>query len=82
MKKELDIASNWSKKNNRPIYLGEFGAYEKAPLESRVAWTSTVAREAEARGWSWAYWEFGAGFGVYDRAKGEWRTPILKALIP
>jgi endoglucanase len=82
MRKELDIASNWAKKNNRPIYLGEFGAYEKAPHESRVAWTSTVVREAEARGWSWAYWEFGAGFGVYDRAMDEWRTPLLKALIP
>lgn len=82
MKKELDIASNWAKANNRPIYLGEFGAFEKAPLESRVIWTSTVVREAEVRGWSWAYWEFGAGFGVYDRSKDEWRTPILKALIP
>ena len=39
-----------------------------------------LAREAEARGFSWAYWEFGAGFGVYDREKKEWREPLLKAL--
>ena len=82
MRKELDIASNWAKKNNRPIYLGEFGSYEKAPHDSRVKWTTAVTREAEVRGWSWSYWEFGAGFGIYDRTKNEWRTPLLNALIP
>lgn len=82
LKKELDIASNWAKKNNRPIYLGEFGTFEKVPEESRVKWTKAVTREAETRGWSWAYWEFGAGFGIYDREKDEWRTPLVKALIP
>jgi endoglucanase len=51
-------------------------------MESRIRWTTAVAREAEQRGWSWAYWEFGAGFGAYDRQKGQWREGLLKALIP
>jgi endoglucanase len=38
-------------------------------------------REAEKRGFSWAYWEFGSGFGAYDREKKEWRQPLLKALM-
>ena len=37
---------------------------------------------AEARGISWSYWEFGAGFGVYDRTSGRWREGLLEALIP
>jgi endoglucanase len=41
-----------------------------------------VVKEAEARGFSWAYWEFAAGFGAYDRDKKAWRDPILKALVP
>lgn len=79
---DLDAAAAWGEKNERPIYLGEFGAYQKADLDSRVRWTDFVARQAEARGMSWAYWEFGAGFGVYDRDLKIWRTPLLTALIP
>jgi endoglucanase len=36
MRKELDQAAKWGKANNRPIYLGEFGAYQNAPMASRV----------------------------------------------
>jgi endoglucanase len=81
LRKDLDTAAKWAKENKRPIFLGEFGAYSKGDMESRAKWTRAVAREAEARGFSWAYWEFGAGFGVYDREKKEWREPLLKALI-
>jgi endoglucanase len=65
-----------------PLWLGEFGAYEKADMASRARWTTFVREEAEKRGWSWAYWEFGAGFGVYDRAAEAYREALLRALIP
>ena len=51
-------------------------------VASRVAWTAAVAREAERLKMSWAYWEFGAGFGIYDPAARQFREPLLKALIP
>ncbi|MCS7060418.1 MAG: glycoside hydrolase family 5 protein [Anaerolineae bacterium] len=79
---DLDWAAKWGKDNNRPIYLGEFGAYSKADMDSRALWTSFVARQAEQRGMSWAYWEFRAGFGVYDYQRKQWREPLLKALLP
>ncbi|MFZ6026901.1 MAG: glycoside hydrolase family 5 protein [Chloroflexota bacterium] len=75
-------AADWGKQNNRPIYLGEFGAYQKADLDSRVRWTDAVARLAEQYGYPWAYWEFCAGFGVYDPAAEAWREPLLVALLP
>lgn len=78
----LDQALKWSSQNSRPIFLGEFGAYSKADIESRERWTAYVARSAEARGFSWAYWEFGAGFGVYDREVGAWNESIRRALLP
>ena len=62
--------------------MGEFGAYEKADMQSRVNWTKFVREEAEARGISWAYWEFGAGFGIYDRKVKAWNKDLLNALIP
>lgn len=80
--KDLDIALAWSKTYNRPINLGEFGAYGKADLESRVRWTGFVTRQAELRGFSWNYWEFCAGFGIYDPAQNKWNTPLLNSLIP
>lgn len=82
LRDRLDQAAAWSAANKRPIYLGEFGAYGAAAMESRVRWTTAMAREAEARGFSWAYWEFGSGFGAFDRERNAWREPLLKALVP
>jgi endoglucanase len=64
------------------ILLGEFGTYSTADAASRVRWTSFVARLAEQHGFPWAYWEFAAGFGIYDPASQSWRTDLLHALIP
>jgi endoglucanase len=72
----------WSTKHRRPILLGEFGAYEKAPMASRVLWTDAVARTAESLGWAWTYWQFDSDFIVYDIDQDRWVGPILKALIP
>lgn len=79
---ELDMAVQWAREHNVPLFLGEFGAYSKVDMESRARWTSFVAREAEKRDISWCYWEFCAGFGAYDPSKKAWRTELLRALIP
>ena len=79
---DLDHAAAWAEANGRPIFLGEFGAYSRADVDSRASWTDFVARQAESRGMSWAYWEFCAGFGVYDRSRDGWNRQILDALIP
>jgi len=81
LRKDFDHAAAWAKKQQRPLFLGEFGAYHVADMASRACWTRAVAREAEARGFSWAYWEFGAGFGAYDREKGKWHPALLDALV-
>ncbi|GAB4490542.1 MAG: glycoside hydrolase family 5 protein [Anaerolineales bacterium] len=82
IKKHFTLVAAWAKQNNIPVYLGEFGAYSTADMDSRARWTSYVREQAEARGFAWAYWEFGAGFGVYDRDTRQWRDALLKALIP
>ncbi len=79
---DFDLVGQWATTHQIPVFMGEFGAYSKADMASRVRWTSTVARQAEQRGFSWAYWEFCSGFGVFDPVNNVWHSELLKALIP
>jgi endoglucanase len=79
---DFDKAQVWAKQQNRPILLGEFGAYDRADMASRVRYTNFVARHAEYLGWSWSYWQFDSDFIVYDIDQDCWVTPIRDALIP
>jgi len=78
----FDQDQAWAKQNDRPILLGEFGAYDKAPQDDRIKYTAAVARAAEKRGWAWTYWQFDSNFIVYDIDKDAWNQPIYKALVP
>ncbi|MGQ9513756.1 MAG: glycoside hydrolase family 5 protein [Thermoproteota archaeon] len=75
-------AQAWAENHDRPLFLGEFGAYDKADMDSRVRYLSHVARQAEKMGWSWAYWQFDNDFIAYDINHSRWIEPILRALIP
>jgi len=77
----LDAAQRWSRATGYPLHLGEFGAYEKADMDSREAYTRIVRDEAEKRGIGWAYWEFGSSFGVFSPKTGGWVEPIRRALL-
>jgi len=81
IRKSLDQAAAWGKKHDRPIFLGEFGVYQEADMDSRARWIKFVTREAEKRGFSWSYWEFCAGFGAYDSKTEAWRPAMKAALI-
>jgi endoglucanase len=82
IRQDFDKVADWARSRNRPVFLGEFGAYDRAPMDARVRYIRTVAREAEARGWSWAYWQFDGDFIVWDMQRDAWVQPILDALIP
>jgi endoglucanase len=78
---KLKVAADWSSKNDRPIFLGEFGAYDKADMDSRARYTAFVGRTAEKLGFCWSYWQFDSDFIVYNIDKETWVSPILNALI-
>jgi endoglucanase len=77
----LDKAAAWAKAHDLAVYLGEFGAFQGADMESRVRWTKFVAQEAESRGFSGAYWEFCSGFGAYDSKTDSWQEELKSALV-
>jgi endoglucanase len=64
-----------------PVYIGEYGCYQRAPENSRVNWTQAVSAQCEKYGFSRAYWEFCAGFGIYDTVAGQWREPLRTAVV-
>jgi endoglucanase len=64
-----------------PIHIGEFGAFNKADMESRKKWTTFLARWFEQHNMSWAYWEFSATFGIYNPVTQQTVTPLVNALL-
>ena len=78
---EFRATKEFSERHAIPIHVGEFGAYSTADMDSRVRWTRFLARWFEENGWSWAYWEFSAGFGIYDPARRVLREPLVDALL-
>lgn len=81
---EQDFAkvADWAGKNHRPIYIGEFGSYEKAEMASRILWASYVSRQMEKQGWSWGCWQFANDFALFDMKSQKWVEPLRDALIP
>jgi endoglucanase len=82
LQRDFKGVNDWAVEHNRPIYLGEFGAYDQADMQSRVRYTRAVSQEAERLGWSWGYWQFDSDFVVYDIDKDGWVEPIRDALLP
>lgn len=81
VERDFDGVAQWAAEHHRPIFLGEFGAYDKAPSASRVRWDAYIRKIAEERGFSWAYWQFDSDFVVYDVPNNRWNQPILDALM-
>jgi len=82
MTRMFDQVASWSDRERRPVFLGEFGVYEKAPMAPRTRWISAAARMAEAHAMPWAYWQMDTDFAAYDFGREAWVTPVYKALVP
>ena len=82
IKYDFEEVEQWAKAERRPVLLGEFGVYSKADEKTRVTWTTAVREQAEAHGFSWAYWELASTFGVLEPATLTWRKWLLKTLLP
>jgi len=63
-----------------PVFLGELGAYEKAPYEDVVHYTYETRKAFEDAGISWCVWNFTATFPFYDSASSQWDEQKLAAL--
>ena len=81
IKSEFAYAIQWAKEKKMPLHVGEFGSFELADMDSRARWTTFIARWLESQGASWAYWEYSAGFGIYNPQTKTFKTPLVDALL-
>lgn len=65
----MEKVARWGAENNRPIHLGEFGAYEKPDAASRTRYYSDMRKTAEGLGFGWAIWDWKAGFKYWTGDK-------------
>jgi endoglucanase len=78
----MDLVADWAKKNNRPVFLGEFGAGDHADSLSRARYFGYIRQQAEAHGFSWGFFNFSVKFSLYDQTSQAWHEGLLHALIP
>lgn len=81
IQKDFAPVIKFSRTRKVPVHIGEFGAYDKADLASRARWTGYLARYFEQQGFSWAYWEFSSGFGIYHPSTHTYVHALIDALL-
>lgn len=52
----------WADYFGRPVYVGEFGCYQKADDASRIRFHHAIRKALDAEGLPWAMWDWKAGF--------------------
>jgi endoglucanase len=46
LRKDFELAAGWFQQTHRPLYLGEFGAYQEANVDDRALWTRTTQQRS------------------------------------
>ena len=77
---DLDYCYNWSQRNGRPIYVGEYGVIDDADPESRARYMGYMKHEMEKRGFSSHIWGFREAFGFFNPMTNSFDEQILNAL--
>ena len=82
IRRDFEIVKTFAQSHaDIPVHIGEFGVIPNADIDSRVRWTTFCARWFEEQGFSWAFWEFSAGFGIYNPKTETYLQPLVDALL-
>ncbi|MFW5822703.1 MAG: carbohydrate-binding protein, partial [Tangfeifania sp.] len=63
---------NWSEENNIPVFLGEFGAINKADYNSRMKHYRAYMELSEKYGFAPVAWDDGGDFRILQREQHDW----------
>ncbi len=78
---EMSRAARIARQKGYPLWLGEFGALETAPTQSRIQWVKAVRQASENAGIGWCAYDYATEFGAYDQIKKRWIEPMRDALL-
>lgn len=85
-REQLDLAAKTAQEFRdiigRPVFMGEFGAYENIKNKERVKWVKAVRKRMDEENIPWCLWSFSNTFPLYDPARKKWDEDMLEALIP
>lgn len=82
----INIAVNFQKARNVPLFCGEFGVYiPYSPDTDRVYWYEEVSKYLEQNNILWTTWDYRGGFGLFEKNSNELfnhdlNVPLLTAL--
>lgn len=82
----INIAVNFQKARNVPLFCGEFGVYiPYSPDTDRVYWYEVVRKYLEQNNILWTIWDYRGGFGLFEKNSNELfnhdlNVPLLSAL--
>ena len=76
----VDKARDFIARTGRPLFLGEYGAYEGIPLAQRVTWYGAVHDAFAAAGVDGCAWAYTNTMPLRDPATGAWIAPLLDAI--
>lgn len=57
--------------NGVRVFVGEFGAFHKAPHGAVLAWMEDELSTWKKAGWGWALWNFRGEFGILDSERAD-----------
>ncbi len=59
-----------------PVHIGEFGCYDRTPIQVAQAWLGDLVGLWREFGWGWALWNFVGDFGIigHRRTDARWET--------
>lgn len=78
----LDAAVAWGKKYNRPMYIGEWGAFTATDYASRERYFRYAQSELNKRGLPWAFWDFQSeSFGIFNINTDRFDSKLLNAVL-
>ncbi|MEO1661344.1 MAG: glycoside hydrolase family 5 protein [Pseudomonadota bacterium] len=81
MMTDLDKVVAVQERLRMPVFVGEFGVYEGAPMEQRARWTRAMREGLEARNLSWCYWDFAGALKAYDVDRAAWLPELNASLL-
>lgn len=71
---------SWRQRLRVPVLMGEYGTDTAVPQAWRVSWAYDSAAAYKGAQIPTCYFNFAAGFGIFDTKTRKWNTPVLKAL--